>query len=193
MTERMNGHCKLGSKRKRADAEESEVQPKRRRKSKDVEIGNDETEGGQDEYVYRMLRFDEGYTGGIHPKNRFSRKSIQEHVEKGSKGIQSRHISCCKTLYGIKRLGTYTNESRRIRGVVRINITKLRQLYGNIQIVDLTDTSIRRSHIDPHSKAWGYAERFEEVILSPTSHIPPDYVKYIGEIRHRTFTPIDNA
>ncbi|XP_048750292.2 uncharacterized protein LOC125662161 [Ostrea edulis] len=158
-----------------------------------TQLDNAQTDAEQDEYVYRILRFGEGYTGGLHPKNIASRISIQEHVANGSKGIQSRYISCCKTLYGIRKLGGITNESSRIRDVVKINITKLKELRSEVQIIDLTDTSIRINHIRPESNAWGYAERFEEVILRPTSHIPPDYVKYIGKIHKRTFTPMDNA
>ncbi|XP_056002879.1 uncharacterized protein LOC125662577 [Ostrea edulis] len=158
-----------------------------------TQLDNDETEGKQDEYIYRILRFREGYTGGLRPKNISSEISIEKHVAEGSKGTKSKYISCCKTLEGVEELGEITNESKRVRRVVKINVTKIRKHSSDIEIIDLTDTKIRRKHIDPDSKAWGYAERFEEVILSPASHIPPEYVKYIGKIRHRTFTRIDDA
>lgn len=151
------------------------------------------TEYEQDRYVYRILRIRETYTWGLRPKNISSNISIEEHVAEGSKGIESQYISCCKTLNGIRKLGGITNKSNLVRAVVKINITKLRKLRGEIQIVDLTDTRIRRKHIRPNSKAWGYAEKFEEVIICPTSHIPPEYVKYIGKIHRRRFIQINHV
>ncbi|XP_062604925.1 uncharacterized protein LOC134266722 [Saccostrea cucullata] len=138
-----------------------------------------------DEYVYRILRFDETYHNGLRPKNIFSRVSLQQHVERGSKGQESRFISCCKTLYGIERLGSLTNEFQRIRQVVRINITKLKD---RARVIDLTKEEIRARHISPYSTAWGYAERFEEVIIDPTSHIPSECVEKIGIVHMRSFS-----
>ncbi|XP_062592254.1 uncharacterized protein LOC134253686 [Saccostrea cucullata] len=137
-----------------------------------------------DEYIYKILRFNESYDGGLRPKNIFSRVSLQQHVDRGSKGQESRFISCCKTLYGIERLGSLTNEFQRIREVVRINITKLKD---RAQIIDLTKEEIRERHISRYSTAWGYAERFEEVIIDPTSHVPSECVEKIGVVHMRSF------
>ncbi|XP_062610910.1 uncharacterized protein LOC134272732 [Saccostrea cucullata] len=137
-----------------------------------------------DEYVYRILRFNETYHNGLRPKNIFSRISLQQHVERGSKGQESRFISCCKTLYGIERLGSLTNEFQRIRQVVRINITKLKD---RARVIDLTKEEIRERHISRYSAAWGYAERFEEVIIDPTSCVPSECVEKIGVVHMRSF------
>lgn len=74
------------------------------------------------EYVYRLLGFRETYHIGLAPKSFRSKTTLMEHVENGSKGVLSRFISCCKTLHGLQKLASITNESLRYRGVVRIKL-----------------------------------------------------------------------
>ncbi|XP_062579876.1 uncharacterized protein LOC134241868 [Saccostrea cucullata] len=136
------------------------------------------------EYIYRILRFDENCQNGLRPKNIFSGISLQQHVERGSKGQESRYISCCKTLDGIERLGGLTNEYQRVREVVQINITKLKD---RARIIDLTKEEIRERHISRYSTAWGFAEKFEEVNIDPTSHVPSECVEKIGVVHMRRF------
>ncbi|XP_062590539.1 uncharacterized protein LOC134252111 [Saccostrea cucullata] len=146
-----------------------------------------DVERKSDEYVYRLLRIGEIYQDGLFPKNNLSRITIQQHVEHGSKGQESKFVSCCKSLSGIERLGKYTNMPNYVKDVVRINISKLNK---TAKVIDLTKGEIRTQYIDPWSTAWGYAERFQEVIIEPTSHVKPEFVEKIGEIHHGYFHPI---
>ena len=144
-----------------------------------------ESQKVKDEFIYRLLRFDESYIDGLRPKDIYSTTCLARHVEKGSKGVESRYISCCKTLSGLRRLGGYTNESSRVREVVRINISKLDR--DKVKVIDLTDCDTRRHHINSSSRAWDFAENFDEVILDPVSHVPKECVERIGKIHERTF------
>lgn len=90
-----------------------------------------------------------------------------EHVENGSKGVESRFISCCKTLSGLEKLASITNKSNGYRGVVRIDITKLNP--GEVNVLDLTNESVRRKHITRTSKAlrrsyWNQNHAFQETV-----------------------------
>lgn len=109
-----------------------------------------------------------------------------EHVAKGSKGVTSRFISCCKTLFDLQCLGCITNEFTRVREVVRINITKLKN-YHDVTVIDLTDETVREKHINRSSKAWRFASRFNEVILEPITHVPATCVEKIGIVLHKKF------
>lgn len=140
----------------------------------------------KDEYVYRLQRFHETHRQGLYPKDIWSRTSLMKHVERGSKGVTSRFISCCKTLFDLQCLGGITNESTRVREVVRINITKLKN-YQDVTVIDLTDETVRKKHIDRSSDAWGFASRFNEVILEPRTHVPADCVEKIGIVHRRRF------
>ena len=140
----------------------------------------------KDEFIYRLLRFDESYSNGLKPKNINSYTSLERHVERGSRGVEPRYIFCCKTLSGLRRLGVYTNESSRVREVVRINISKLDR--DKVKVIDLTDCDTRRHYINSSSLAWGFAEKFDEVILDPVvSHVPKECVEKIGKIHERIF------
>lgn len=138
------------------------------------------------EYVYRLQRFHETHRQGLYPKDIWSRTSLMKHVERGSKGVTSRFISCCKTLFDLQCLGGITNESTRVREVVRINITKLKN-YQDVTVIDLTDETVREKHINRSSEAWGFASRFNEVILEPRTHVPADCVEKIGIVHRRRF------
>ena len=139
----------------------------------------------KDEYVYRLLRFSENYKEGLRPKNLFSSPSLQLHVERGSRGVESRYISCCKTMSALRSLGGITNKFQHVREVVRINISKLDR--NAVKVIDLTDYNVRRLHISYSSSAWGYAERFDEVILAPSTHVPKECVERIGIVHYRRF------
>lgn len=146
----------------------------------------DNAETEKPEYVYRLQRFGEPHMQGLFPKNIWSLTSLMDHVARGSKGATSRFISCCKTLYDLQCLGGITNESTRVREVVRINITKLKN-YQHVTVIDLTDETVREKHISRSSDAWKFASRFNEVILEPRTHVPADCVEKIGIVQHRKF------
>ncbi|XP_022309366.2 uncharacterized protein LOC111115076 [Crassostrea virginica] len=145
----------------------------------------------KDEYVYRLLRFTENHKEGLRPKNLYSSTSLERHVERGSRGVESRYISCCKTMSALRSLGGITNEFQRVREVVRINISKLDR--NAVKVIDLTDYNVRRLHISYSSSAWGYAERFDEVILAPSTHVPKECVERIGIVHYRSFTKDDHV
>ena len=142
----------------------------------------------KDEFIYRLLRFDESYTDGLRPKDIDSSICLEKHVRKGSKnGYKSRYIFCCKTMNALRRLGGECRKmSYAVRKVVRINITKLDR--NQVKVIDLTDYDTRKKHIDKSSRAWGYAHRFEEVILEPETHVPIECVEKIGNVHERSFT-----
>lgn len=124
----------------------------------------------KDEYWYRLLRFDEKIRRGLYPKDIRSNTSLKEHIERGSRGIKSRFISCCKTIRGLKKLASHTNEFHRVRLVVRINITQLNP--RNVNVIDLTDESVRLKYFKSNKRAWRLASKFDEVILEPKRYIP---------------------
>lgn len=143
-------------------------------------------ESKKDEYVYRLLRATESYNQGLHPKHISSKITLEEHVENGSKGNRSRFISCSQTMDGLHRLIRLTNNYCRVREVVRINLTKLKD-FKDVTIINLNDKDVREEHIDRHSKAWGYAHNFEEVVLAPKSHIPAECLERIGIVKDKQF------
>lgn len=141
----------------------------------------------KDEYVYRLLRFDESYERGLFPKNINSTRSVKEHVESGgSKGFGSKFISCCKTKNGIYRMAEFAFKSNIYRRkVVRINVTKLNS--ENVNVIDLTDLSVRHKFLSASQPACSYADMYEEVILEPKTHIPADCVERIGVVENKKF------
>ena len=148
-------------------------------------------QAAKDEYVYRLLRFSKNHREGLRPKNIYSSTSLERHVERGSRGVESRYISCCKTMSALRCLGGITNEFQRVREVVRINISKLDR--NAVEVIDLTDYNIRRLHINSYSSAWGYAGRFDEVILAPSTHVPKECVERIGIVHYRSFIKDDHV
>lgn len=129
--------------------------------------------------MYRLLRGTESYNQGLRLKHLSSKITLEEHVENGSKGNRSRFISCSKTMDGLHRLIRLTNNYWRVREVEHINLTKLKD-FKDVTIINLNDKDVREEHIDRHSKAWGYAHKFEEVVLAPKSHIPAECLERIG-------------
>lgn len=151
----------------------------------------EDVEVKEDEYVYRLLRFNEYFWRGLFPKNIRSKTSIKEHVENGSKnGKKSRFISCCKTICGLKELASITNIPNRVRLVVRINIAELDP--EEVNVIDLTDESVRLKYFKRNSRAWDFAGRFEEVILEPRKSIPRDCIEEIGTVQHQLFTKYED-
>lgn len=140
----------------------------------------------QAEYVYRLLRDDELYKEGLRPKNIESKASLHQHVAGGSKGLHSRFISCCYTLHALHRLARLTKHPSLIREVVRINVTKLNN--EEVKVIKLFIEDVREKHIILRSKAWGFAENFQEVILEPKTHVPADCIERIGIVKDNTFT-----
>lgn len=144
----------------------------------------------KDEYLYRLLRFDEKIRRGLYPKDIRSKTSLKEHIERGSGGIKSRFISCCKTISGLKKLASYTNEFHLVRLVVRINITKLDP--RNVNVIDLTDESVRLKYFKSNKRAWRLASKFDEVILEPKRYIPKYCIEKIGTVKDQSFTKYQN-
>ena len=178
--ERNENETNLNQSREESETEETGAEPSTSNIEQDQK-----SQKVKDEFIYRLLRFNESYTDGLRPKNINSIICLEKHVEEGSKGVQSRFISCCKTLSSLRNLGGITNESSRVREVVRINITKLDR--NQVKVIDLTDYGFRKKHIDESSPAWGYACRFDEVILEPLTHVPKECVERIGKIHKRIF------
>lgn len=138
----------------------------------------------KDEFVYRVLRIDETIEGGLYPKNIYAKKSVQEHVEDGSNYFfRSQYISCCKTLDGVICLAGSTNNQHCLRDVVCINIAKLK----DVTVIDLTNPNTLKQHVEYKSKAWNFAQKYDEVLLEPISHIPFECVAKVGYVRNRIF------
>lgn len=144
----------------------------------------------KDEYLYRLLRFDEKIRRGLYPKDIRSNTSLKEHIERGSRGIKSRFISCCKTIRGLEKLASHTNEFHRRRLVVRINITQLNP--RNVNVIDLTDESVRLKYFKSNKRAWRLASKFDEVILEPKRYIPRYCIEKIGTVKDQSFTKYQN-
>lgn len=146
----------------------------------------------KDEYVYRLLRFNEDFRRGLRPKNIDSKTSLKEHVENGSnEGAESRFISCCKTIDGLEELASLTNKPKSVRLVVRINITMLDP--KEVKVIDLTDESVRLKYFKSNSRACKVSSRFDEVILEPKTCIPGNCIQKIGTVRQRSFRKNSNS
>lgn len=143
----------------------------------------------KDEYLYRLLRFDEKIRRGLYPKDIRSNTSLKEHIERGSRGIKSRFISCCKTIRGLEKLASHTNEFHRVR-LVRINIPQLNP--RNVNVIDLTDESVRLKYFKSNKRAWRLASKFDEVILEPKRYIPRYCIEKIGTVKDQSFTKYQN-
>ncbi|XP_062585999.1 uncharacterized protein LOC134247684 isoform X2 [Saccostrea cucullata] len=137
-------------------------------------------------YLYRLLRPAETYITGIFPKNIHSSTSLEDHVSSGSScSVASKFISCSKSLYKIKEFARLIRKSWRheLRYIVRID----RSLMGtDVEEIDLTDTSIRETHLTS-DRSRRNSLRFEEIILVPTECIPPASVKTIGHVQNGFF------
>lgn len=150
------------------------------------EAANIDESSKQAEYVYRLLRPNEPYKDGLRPKNIESKASLHQHVAGGSKGVHSRFISCCNTLRALHRLARLTKHPSLVREVVRINVTKLNR--EEVKVIELLIEDVREKHIKVGSKAWGFVENFDEVILEPKTHVPADCVERIGIVKDNVFT-----
>ena len=162
----------------------------------DIDLSNDdanlsneknerESEEVRDEFVYRVLRYNESYTDGLKPKDINSKTTLQEHVGMASKSnVKSRYISCFKTMAALK-IFVSNSETRAECVVVRINITKLDQ--NKVKVIDLTNEVTRKKHLIDKSKACNCAVKYDEVVLEPEENVPMECVERIGRVRNRSF------
>ncbi|XP_061173723.1 uncharacterized protein LOC133182890 [Saccostrea echinata] len=125
--------------------------------------------------LLRLLERDEDPSQGLRPKDPNSRISIEDHVTYGSY-LQSRYISCCKTINGIKRL---RKKSRTFpQRVVKIEIDSEDPTIN--EIIDLTKPEILEQYIKKDNKEGRcYARMYEEVLIDGS--VPPSCVIEITE------------
>lgn len=87
-------------------------------------------------------------------------------------------------------MASYTNEFHLVRLVVRINITKLDP--RNVNVIDLTDESVRLKYLKSSQRARRLASDFDEVILEPKRYIPRYCIEKIGTVKDKSFTKYQN-
>lgn len=156
---------------------------------KDKESSSSTTDEANTEnvkYVYRLLRPGEPFSDGIYPKDISSKKSILEHVLHGSHySHETKFISCCKTMKGIKSIYENHRLDYHDRDIVKINVQKLN--LEEVNVIDLT-TSTGIQHLESSFKAQDYARMYEEIILEPTNCIPGDCIEKVATVRnHQIF------
>lgn len=94
----------------------------------------------KDEYLYRLLCFDEKICCGFYLKDICLKISFKEYIERGSRGIKLWFIFCCKIISGLEKLVSYINEFYFVCFVVCINIMKFD--FRNVNVIDLIDESV---------------------------------------------------
>lgn len=99
---------------------------------------NDENKN--DEYVYRVLCFDEFYMEGIYLKDVNLNFSIEYYVLNGIYGMKLWFVLCCKIIDGVNELVLCINFVNRKCDVVKINLSKF-DLKEDI-FIDLIDKNI---------------------------------------------------
>lgn len=139
-----------------------------------------------EQYLYRMLRPGEDHENGITAKDINSTTSINDHVAYGSSSSQkSKYISCTKSKEKVFTFASLIRKRERSQKRMIIKIDKSK-LGCNVDIVDLTDTSNQVMHLGDRAKK--NALRFDEVLLVPEVHIPPESITAIAHIQNGSIT-----
>lgn len=144
-----------------------------------VSISFENDEMLRNEYVYRLLCFNELYNEGFCLKFIFLRIILEEYVKNGSKGICFWFIFCCEIMNGLNWLIGFINEFLCVCEVVCINIMKLKD-FEDVIIIKLIDENVRKEYIEWNFKLWEYVEKFEEVVLVLRLYVFVDCVERIG-------------
>lgn len=119
--------------------------------------------------LYRLLRPDEDPKNGLTAKNPNSNVSVDDHVTKGSSGLPSKYISCCKSLKAVEEFAFKSVVYP--KRIVRIELNKHWPSITNI--IDLTEKETRETKI-LNEKGRNFAKHFEEVLV--VGKIPPECV-----------------
>ncbi|KAK3103429.1 hypothetical protein FSP39_019147 [Pinctada imbricata] len=126
--------------------------------------------------LYRLLHPLENPLEGLSAKNPAADVSVEKHVGSGSSsGIKSQYISTSATYRGVYNLVKRTKKWR-VR-VVRIDLEKLQRI-GEISIVDLTKSYLRREHLNKKNSRK-FARQYTEVLV--IGYIPASCVELIYE------------
>lgn len=122
------------------------------------------------DYLYRVLRPNETPANGLHPVSKHSSSSVSDHVAFGSK-MRSQYISTCSDLYTARNFAKLGMEKRNVsqKTIVTIDVSKLRTVSG-VKIIDLTDSFIRRHHLENNQRALAFSHQWKEVLVE--GHIP---------------------
>lgn len=119
--------------------------------------------------LFRLLRPSENPKNGLTAKNPDSNVSVDDHVTKGSSGLPSKYISCCKSLETVKEFASKSVVFPKIF----VRIEKNEHWPQSTKIIDLTDTGTREKLI-LNDKGKNFAMHFKEDLVE--GYIPPDCV-----------------
>lgn len=93
--------------------------------------------------------------------------SIDTHVTKGSHGINSKYISCCKTFAAVKKFAR--KSGKRICRIAKIKIKR-------DKIIDLTEKECLFTYVK-NQKGQNFAECFKEVLIE--RYVPPECISKV--------------
>lgn len=99
---------------------------------------NDENKN--DEYVYRVLCFNEFYIEDIYLKDVNFNFSIEDYVLNGIYGMKLWFVLCCKIIDGVNELVRYISFENKKCDVVKINLRKFD--LKEVIFIDLIDKNI---------------------------------------------------
>lgn len=110
--------------------------------------------------LYRLLRPDENPKKGLKAKDPFSTVSVKSHVSFGSRGPDSRYISCSRSKKSIKLFASHstTNPKRIVKLKIDENDRKIKR------IIDLTDEDELEKH-ELSEQGMNFARKFQEVLI----------------------------
>jgi hypothetical protein len=115
------------------------------------------------ERLFRVLRDDENISLGIRPKNPNANKTIEEHVDKGSKSHnKSQYIS---TSASRKAAIDFAKKGHNFSpGSRKIAVINTKKMPTSVIYTDLTDPDILYEEIED-DRAQNFARKFKEVII----------------------------
>lgn len=117
--------------------------------------------------MYRLLRLEENPKEGLFAKDCSSSVSIDTHVTKGSHGIKSKNISCCRTFAAVKKFAR--KSGKKIHRIAKIKIKR-------DKIIDLTEEECLFTYVR-NQKGRNFAKCFKEVLIE--RYVPPECISKV--------------
>lgn len=133
-------------------------------------------------YLYRLLREDEDPKKGLSARNpEVTNAKVSSHIN-GLK--KSPYISTTASKNAVEAfywLALKKNEKKKIKQtrftIVRIDKDKLLKDCKSVEIIDLSDKSVRDEYLAGNKKLQNYAAKYEEVLIK--GFVPAEYVTTI--------------
>lgn len=146
-------------------------------------------------YLYRVLTDDEDPSKGLSardPSNTTAKVSSHVNGLKKSPYISttaSKHAAQAFYWLAVKKWDKkYKTNGQKTFTIVEIDKNKLIKENGNVEVVDLSDKTVRDNYLEGNKKLQNYAAKYEEVLVK--GFIPANCIK---EIHLDTLTDTESS